>query len=524
VIFEAGLDPESPPSGARTLMSEVLSSPHESTGEADSEDVRHAKLLQRSIGGANVLLIRGLVLRVISASTNLALIALVLPAEMGIFAIVRGAITAVQFITELGFELAMIRRRDDPSPEMLGAVAGLRTLLLVAILLLVMVIPHASALFGVLPDKWSPWLLATLLSLLVTPIQTSCKVTLERDLRFAELSLLEVKGIALQNVGLVLFAFAHRFVEGVFITTIAVLIYYTVALYRLVPIGRISFDLRPVRTLARDSVGFSASTLMTIARDALTPILIARFFGLDVAGFWNFAWRIGQFLSLTFEGYLRAGVAAATRLAARLQNLRVLAESTMRSAAYIAFPIVALAYAALPLLARVLPQWSGAVTMAQIYVLVLGVTGVYTAAVSPVALALRGPRAALIEQGTATAVIWGTLIVFKLSGVSQVAYAYSAGLIASATVVYLLTQTDLHVPIMRMLLRPAAFLAFSLAISFGGAAMHVSFWIIGPLAASIPLFVLGEQAWAGRTTIRHTLRELRSGADARESVISGAGV
>ncbi len=104
---------------------------------AELEDAEHADLLKRSIRGANVLLVRGLLLRVISASTNFALIALVLPAELGIFAVVRGALSTVQFITELGFELAMIRRRDDPTPEMMAAVAGLRTLLLIAILVLV---------------------------------------------------------------------------------------------------------------------------------------------------------------------------------------------------------------------------------------------------------------------------------------------------------------------------------------------------------------------------------------------------
>jgi O-antigen/teichoic acid export membrane protein len=491
---------------------------------ADQAEVEHADLLKRSIGGANILLVRGLVLRVVSATTNLALIAVVLPAEMGIFAVVRGAVTTVQFLTELGFELAMIRRRDDPTPEMLAAVAGLRTLMLLAILLLAIVIPHASALFGVLPAKWSPWLLVTLAALLTTPIQTSSKVTLERDLRFAELSMLEVKGITIQNVGLVIFAFAHHFVEGVFITTMVLNAYYTYALYRLVPIPRISFNLRPVRALARDSFGFSASTLVTVARDALTPILIARFFGLDVAGLWNFAFRIGLFLSLTFEGYLRAGVAASSRLAVRMESLRVLAESTLRGAAEVAFPIVALAYAALPILSRILPQWTGAVEMAQIYVVVLGVVGVYTAALSPVALALKGPRAALAEQFTATAFIWASLIVFKLVGITQVASAYAAGLFAAACVVYALTQSQIHVPIVRVLARPGALLITSLAISFGGLAMHVSPWILAPFVAAAPSYVLIERAWSGRATIVSAIRELRAGGANGTRGASGRGL
>ena len=477
---------------------------------AELEDAEHADLLKRSIRGANVLLVRGLLLRVISASTNFALIALVLPAELGIFAVVRGALATVQFTTELGFELAMIRRRDNPTPEMLAAVAGLRTILLVAILILAIAIPHASDLFGVLPKEWSNWLLVAIAAMLVTPIQTSCKVALERDLRFAELSLLEVKGVFIQNIALVGFAFAHRFVEGVFITQIALCFYYTVALYRLVPIRRISFNLRPVRALAGDSIGFSTSTLVTVARDSLTPILIARFFGLEVAGLWNFAWRIGQFLSLTFEGYLRAGVAASSRLAARMESLRELAQSTLKGAAQIAFPIVALAYAFLPLLSRLLPQWSGAVVMAQIYVLTLGVAGVYTAALSPVALALRGPRAAMAEQTTATFMIWGTLVILSLLGVNQVAWAYAAGLIAAACVVYALTR-GIRVPVVQTLAKPLGLLAFSLAVSFGGMALHASPWIVAPLAAIVPAYVLAERAWAGRSMIPAALRELRGG-------------
>jgi O-antigen/teichoic acid export membrane protein len=489
---------------------------------AELEDAKHADLLKRSIRGANVLLVRGLLLRVISASTNFALIALVLPTELGIFAVVRGALATVQFTTELGFELAMIRRRENPTHAMLAAVAGLRTLLLIAILVLAIVVPHASDLFGVLPKQWSNWLLVAIAAMLVTPIQTSCKVALERDLRFAELSLLEVKGVFIQNIALVAFAFAHRFVEGVFITQIALCFYYTIALYRLVPIRRISFDLRPVRALAGDSIGFSTSTLVTVARDSFTPIVIARFFGLEVAGLWNFAWRIGQFLSLTFEGYLRAGVAASSRLAARMASLRELAESTLKGAAQIAFPIVALAYAVLPLLAILLPKWGDAVVMAQLYVLTLGVAGVYTAALSPVALALRGPRASMAEQVTYTGVLWVGLVLMHIYGLSNVAITYAAGLIASAVMVYALTQRQLHVPLLKVLSRPLGLLAFSLAISIAGATMKVSPWIVAPLAGAVPAFVLAALAWQGRTMLPGALRELRGGRPDAEPATSGA--
>ena len=160
--------------------------------------------------------------------------------------------------------------------------------------------------------------------------------------------------------------------------------------------------------------------------------------------------------------------------------------------------------------------------MAQLYVLTLGVTGVYTAALSPVALALRGPRAAMAEQTTATVLIWGTLVVLKLTGVNQVAWAYAAGLIAAAGVVYALTQGQIRVPIVKVLSKPLGLLAFSLAVSFGGMAQHVSPWIVAPLAAIVPAFVLAERGWAGRTMIPAALRELRGNGGDRKPMASGA--
>ena len=64
-------------------------------------------------------------------------------------------------------------------------------------------------------------------------------------------------------------------------------------------------------------------------------------------------------------------------------------------------------------------------------------------------------------------------------------------------------------PVMKVLAKPLGLLAFSLAVSFGGMALHVSPWIVAPLAAIVPAFVLAERAWAGRSMIPAALRELR---------------
>ena len=82
-----------------------------------------------------------------------------------------------------------------------------------------------------------------------------------------------------------------------------------------------------------------------------------------------------------------------------------------------------------------------------------------------------------------------------------------------------LTRT-IHVPVVKALAKPLGLLSFSLAISFVGYEMHVSPWIVAPLAAIVPTFVLAERAWAGRSTIPAAFRELR-GRD-RAPATSGA--
>ncbi|MEO6211769.1 MAG: hypothetical protein ABIQ10_16790, partial [Gemmatimonadaceae bacterium] len=102
------------------------------------------------------------------------------------------------------------------------------------------------------------------------------------------------------------------------------------------------------------------------------------------------------------------------------------------------------------------------------------------------------------------------------------ALAYAVGLIAAAGVVYALTQGRIHVPIVKVLAKPLMLLAFSLAVSFGGMALHISPWIVAPLAAIVPAAVLAERAWAGRTMIPGAIRELRGNGSDREPAATGA--
>src|SRR5918999_1951384 len=86
------------------------------------------RLMQRGLVASRILLVRGIALRIVSIVTNIGLIALVAPAELGLLAVVRATFVALQLMSELGFELAMVRRRADPTRLELSSHTGLRVM------------------------------------------------------------------------------------------------------------------------------------------------------------------------------------------------------------------------------------------------------------------------------------------------------------------------------------------------------------------------------------------------------------
>jgi O-antigen/teichoic acid export membrane protein len=392
-------------------------------------------LLTRGLAATRVLLLRGFVLRIISFSTNLVLIALITPAEFGMLAVVRGAFSLVEFASELGFQMALIRRSEAPTPAQLAGLAGFRSLVFAGALLVAAAWPPVRTVFGLLPNELGVWMLGSLAFLLVTPTQSASKVLLERDLNFTRLSVIEVTGVLLQNVGLIAFAAAGRFAEGIFCVQAALLVYYSVALRRARPAPGISFDLRPLQAVLSETASFSLSALVGVMRESFTSILIARLFGLSLAGIWAFAVRARQFLQVTIEAYGRAGMAVAGRLRQDPLLMRRFATAVLAETAGIMYPVAAIAYAALPLVGVWFPNWARAVPITQLYIVLFALLSVIQVSLWPVAVARVGPRALLISEVLLLVATWTGLGVVRLVQGENIVLPLAAGLAAS--VIYL---------------------------------------------------------------------------------------
>jgi O-antigen/teichoic acid export membrane protein len=433
--------------------------------------------------------VRGALMRVVSIGSNLILIALVSPKELGLLAVVRGTLLILQYAAELGMSKALLRRPAEPTREEFAALAGLQALVTAVVLALGWVWPWLILGLGAIDRQWHGWMLAAVATMAVIPFGTGARVRLERALAYEKLAIVDVTNVLVQNVGFLIFALAGRFSLGVFVALAAATLAVNVMLYAWSPGPMPALDVGRLRALARQAGGFMAASWFTVAREYATPIVVAKLFGLPVAGLWAFAERFAQLLNVAFEGFRHATVPAAARLAHDPPSLRRLATNTLTGAASLAVPLVGLAFVSLPVLGIMWPRWEPAITLAQVYVLCYGIAGVAAASLEPVAVAVSGASAALAEQLSATLVAWVGFVLVRVTGVGTIAWVIPPMYVAPVVVLMVLTSREVRPVWDRKLWRLGLALATGLGLYAAGAATSA------PAVATAAVASCGIVAW-----------------------------
>lgn len=392
--------------------------PADSPPTADSGD----QIVERAAAGARLLTVRGFGMRAVSVGSNLALIALVTPVDLGLLAVIRGITALAGNTTDLGFGWALLRRSRAPSREEYAALTGLQLALVVALLGLVLIWPGTLTAFGAVPPAWRTWTLVVLATALLVPFGTGAKIRIERELDYRKVAFHDVTSVLLINLVLLGSAIAKHFSLGVFLATGGSIVYSNLLLWFWAPGPPPTFRLAAWKALAREFAGFSAGHVSYVLYSSVTPIVVASLFGLATAGIWSFAVRLGNLLQVSFEGYRRAAVPAAALLTQSRENLRRLVEDSLLGAARLTVPLVAGLFAALPAIGHFWPKWRPAVPTAQLYILGFGLSGLLSASLVPAAVALRGARVVIGEQAVPIVVGWLGFLALSLLNLDAIAY------------------------------------------------------------------------------------------------------
>jgi O-antigen/teichoic acid export membrane protein len=454
------------------------------------EDSR-AFVVQQARVGAHVLTARGVLVGVVSISTNLLLIAWVTPAEFGLLALVRALCFFVDFATGQSLATALVRRNKSPEREDYANLAGLQLVLLTVSLLVVIAFPRPIMRLAALDVTWSGWVALLLATMVTIAFGTGARVRLERGFEYRRLAFIEVSTVLLQNVGFVVFALLGRFQVGVFVVSCITILYNYGFLFLASPGPAPTIRLGALRRLVRNSGGFTLAAWLAVARGQLTVVVITHLLGLHVAGYWAFATRFGNLLEVGFDGFRRAVLPAAAQLSADPAGLRRLSTNTLTGAALLTLPAAGLLVVTLPMLAMIWPQWQGAIGVAQLYVLCFALAGVVGASLEPVVVALRGPMTALIGPLVAILVGWSALWLLAPNGASAIRWVIAPMYLAPVLVLVLLTDRTV---------RPEwspRLAAVVLSLTTGLAGFGLGQLLRFPAPVSATLACLGMLLWLG---------------------------
>jgi O-antigen/teichoic acid export membrane protein len=139
-----------------------------------------------------VLIVRTVVLQLTVLGGNVYLARLLSPGDFGVFAIVQFALQVFQLFGDAGLAAGLIQKKDEPDQRELSSVWWLQIGL--ALLLVIVVFFSAPYVLKLWPDvpHHTEWLLRALsLQLLFTTLRVVPALLLERELKFARLSVLD---------------------------------------------------------------------------------------------------------------------------------------------------------------------------------------------------------------------------------------------------------------------------------------------------------------------------------------------
>lgn len=386
------------------------------------EDVR-----RRAVTGAAVLVSRGALIKAIGFGGNIVLARLLVPRDFGLIAFGTTIMFMTNFIGDGGMGAALLRRKQPPTRVELGAVNGLQLVvaLLVAALTALSALPLGS---GALITT------VMVLALPITALRTPTAITLERQLSYGPLALVDIVEVVSYYCwsipGVVLGGGVWVLATG----TVARAVCGTATLmfFSAVGIVRPRLDLDVMRPLWRFGVNVQGARLSALARDQAVNVATAAIVGVAGLGLWSLAGRLMSIPALLLDTLWNVSYPAMSRLRDAGEDLTAVVARSVRlttiGTGALLVPVIGSAPALVPSLFG--GQWRGVVDVITILPLGMLVMG-------PVSVSTSGFLYSLGEAGSVLRALVASAVVNLSLGVGLLALFGITGLAAGTTLAYL---------------------------------------------------------------------------------------
>jgi O-antigen/teichoic acid export membrane protein len=272
------------------------------------------------------------------------LVRLLRPDDLGTLAAALFVHAVVVAASSLGLGAGLVQRSTEPELADERAAFAAQHVLATALAGLVwLAAPYVGSVYAVAPDDATRLLRAAAVAAWLAPLQAIPTSRLERHLRFGRLAVVEVAQAVVFNATAVLLLRRGLGAAGL-ATALVARALAGATLATLASPWRIGYAYAParLRPLARFGIPFQAVTLVSLAKDSLTPVLIGGVAGAAAVGLVSWAQTVAAYPTLALMALQRVYVPAFARLQDDPRELGRLVERSVQAANALAAPVAVL--------------------------------------------------------------------------------------------------------------------------------------------------------------------------------------
>ncbi len=281
----------------------------------------HSKALlfeikRKTITGAIQLIGREMVIKVIVVAGQLLLVRLLAPSVFGVFAILSFVLSTAEIFTDVGLNLAIIQKKEEPTVRQLSTIFYIKfALTFITVILLNIFAPIIISFYHQLSLTEIVILRILSLTLLLKPLPNIISALLERELAYKQIALIDIFGIfSYYSVSLLLALMGFgiwSFIIAVIVKTIIESI-ITFLLKPLIPL--FVFDFKDVRDFVNIGKYFQLGFLLTIIHNSIIPVIAGPRIPLFQVGFLDWSYNTASFPRVFIDNLGRVSFSSFSRI------------------------------------------------------------------------------------------------------------------------------------------------------------------------------------------------------------------
>lgn len=275
-----------------------------------------SEIKRKTVTGAIQLIGREILIKLIVVAGQLLLVRLLAPSVFGVFAILSFVLSTAEIFTDIGLNLAIIQKKEEPTKQQLSTIFYIKLALAGAtVLLLNIVAPIIISFYHQLSSTEILILQILSFTLLLKPLPNIISALLERELRYKDIAIIDIFGIFSYYSVSLLLAFMGFGIWSFIIAVIGKTLIESVTTFFFKPFfPLLAFNFKSVQGFVSIGKYFQLGFFLTIIHNSVIPVIAGPRIPLSQVGFLDWSYNTASFPRVFIDNLGRVSFSSFSRI------------------------------------------------------------------------------------------------------------------------------------------------------------------------------------------------------------------